>query len=81
MIDCPQFLKRNVVDPENRRTKRTSLTEQGRSMLLAMQGHLDAANNQLIAPLSHRDRKRFLAQMSFLVQLNNDLGRTVFRIK
>jgi DNA-binding MarR family transcriptional regulator len=74
-------LVRRVIDPDNRRTKRTYLTEQGRSMLLAMQASLDAAHDQLIAPLSQSERKRFTAQLSFLVQLNNDLGRTVFRIR
>jgi MarR family transcriptional regulator, lower aerobic nicotinate degradation pathway regulator len=72
---------RRKVDPENRRTKRAFLTQQGKTMLLAMQRPIDAAHDELVAPLSQAERTRFLAQLVHLVQTNNDLGRTTFRIR
>jgi DNA-binding MarR family transcriptional regulator len=67
------------IDPENRRTKRAFLTEQGRIMLFAMQQSIDDAHEQLVEPLNRAERKRFLAQLACLVQANNDRGRTFLR--
>lgn len=67
------------IDPENRRTKRAFLTEQGRAMLFRMQQSIDEAHEQLIGPLDRAERKRFLAQLVHLVQANNDRGRTFLR--
>jgi DNA-binding MarR family transcriptional regulator len=67
------------IDPENRRTKRAFLTEQGRVMLFRMQQSIDEAHEQLIEPLDRAERKRFLAQLVHLVQANNGRGRTFLR--
>jgi MarR family transcriptional regulator, lower aerobic nicotinate degradation pathway regulator len=67
------------IDPENRRTKRAFLTEQGRVMLFRMQQSIDEAHEQLIGPLDRTERKRFLAQLVHLVQANNGQGRTFLR--
>jgi MarR family transcriptional regulator, lower aerobic nicotinate degradation pathway regulator len=67
------------VDPENRRTKRAFLTEQGRAMLFEMQQSIDEAHEQLVRPLNRAERKRFLAQLAHLVFANNDRGRTLLR--
>jgi MarR family transcriptional regulator, lower aerobic nicotinate degradation pathway regulator len=67
------------IDPENRRTKRAFLTEQGRVMLFRMQQSIDEAHEQLIGPLDRTERKRFLAQLVHLVQANNGRGRTFLR--
>ena len=67
------------IDPENRRTKRAFLTEQGRVMLFRMQQSIDEAHEQLIGPLDRAERKRFLAQLVHLVQANNGRGRTFLR--
>ena len=67
------------IAPENRRTKRAFLTEQGRVMLFRMQQSIDEAHEQLIGPLDRAERKRFLAQLVHLVQANNGRGRTFLR--
>jgi MarR family transcriptional regulator, lower aerobic nicotinate degradation pathway regulator len=67
------------IDPDNRRTKRAFLTEQGRVMLFRMQQSIDEAHEQLIGPLDPAERKRFLAQLVHLVQANNGRGRTFLR--
>jgi MarR family transcriptional regulator, lower aerobic nicotinate degradation pathway regulator len=67
------------VDPENRRTKRAFLTEQGRTMLFEMQQSIDEAHEQLVKPLNRAERKRFLDQLVRLVSVNNDRGRTFLR--
>jgi DNA-binding MarR family transcriptional regulator len=67
------------IDPDNRRTKRAFLTEQGTVMLFEMQQSIDEAHEQLVKPLNRTERKRFLAQLACLVQANNDRGRTFLR--
>jgi len=67
------------VDPENRRTKRAFLTEQGTTMLFEMQQSVDEAHEQLVKPLNRTERKRFLDQLVRLVSVNNDRGRTFLR--
>jgi DNA-binding MarR family transcriptional regulator len=67
------------VDPENRRTKRAFLTEQGRAMLFEMQQSIDEAHEQLVRPLNRAEQKRFLAQLAHLVNVNNYRGRTFLR--
>jgi DNA-binding MarR family transcriptional regulator len=67
------------VDPENRRTKRAFLTEQGRAMLFEMQQSIDEAHEQLVRPLNRAEQKRFLAQLAHLVSVNNYRGRTFLR--
>jgi MarR family transcriptional regulator, lower aerobic nicotinate degradation pathway regulator len=67
------------IDPENRRTKRAFLTDQGRAMLFRMQQSIDEAHEELVGPLDRAERQRFLAQLVHLVQANNDRGRTFLR--
>jgi DNA-binding MarR family transcriptional regulator len=67
------------IDPENRRTKRAFLTDQGRVMLFRMQQSIDEAHKQLVGPLDRAERKQFLAQLVHLVQANNGRGRTFLR--
>jgi DNA-binding MarR family transcriptional regulator len=67
------------IDPENRRTKRAFLTDQGKVMLFRMQQSIDEAHEQLIGPLDRAEQKRFLAQLVHLVQANNGRGRTFLR--
>jgi MarR family transcriptional regulator, lower aerobic nicotinate degradation pathway regulator len=70
---------RREIDPENRRTKRAFLTDQGRAMLFRMQQSIDEAHEELVGPLDRAERQRFLAQLVQLVQANNDRGRTFLR--
>jgi DNA-binding MarR family transcriptional regulator len=72
---------RRVVDPDNRRIKRAFLTQDGKALLLTMQHYIDAAHDELISPLNQAERKRILVHLADLVQRNNELGRTVFRIR
>jgi len=51
--DCRRGDVLREVDPENRRTKRAFLTEQGTTMLFEMQQSIDEAHEQLVKPLTH----------------------------
>jgi MarR family transcriptional regulator, lower aerobic nicotinate degradation pathway regulator len=77
-LEAKRILRRNA-DPTDRRTKHAYLTAHGKSMLREMQSSIDAAHRQLIEPLEPAEREAFVEQLLFLVQANNDKGRSFLR--
>lgn len=65
--------------PNDRRTKKTYLTAQGREMLLAGNERFTVIQKRFLGPLSAAEKKIFLSLLSKLIEENNDLGRTVLR--
>jgi len=49
-----------AVDPEHKRRKIVTITDQGRSALLELDGVVDDVQDAVLAPLSAAERKQFL---------------------
>lgn len=75
--------KRGIIRREagtgDRRVRLAFLTEDGATMLAAMQASLETAHRRLIEPLPAEEREQFIRHLSLLVESNNGMGRTVLR--
>jgi len=68
-------LVERVPDPQDRRVKRLALTREGGRVLAAVEPAVERAQARILAPLAAADRKRFLALLEQLVDINNEHSR------
>ena len=68
-------LVERVPDPRDRRVKRLVLTRAGGRALAAVEPAVERAQVRILAPLAGADRKRFLALLEQLVDINNEHSR------
>ena len=78
-LERRRILKRTK-DPIDRRVRRAYLTARGRSLLAKMEYSIQAAHRQLLRPLPRRQREVFVDRLFYLVQANNDQGRSTLKI-
>jgi DNA-binding MarR family transcriptional regulator len=62
-------------DPQDRRVKRLELTRDGARVLAAVEPAVERAQARILSPLGTADRKRFLALLEQLVDINNEHSR------
>jgi DNA-binding MarR family transcriptional regulator len=62
-------------DPQDRRVKRLAVTREGARLLAAIEPAVERAQTRILAPLGAADRKRFLALLEQLVDINNHHSR------
>jgi MarR family transcriptional regulator, lower aerobic nicotinate degradation pathway regulator len=72
-------LIRRKAGAADKRTKRLFPTAAGIALLAAAEAAVDRAQARILAPLAPAERKAFLAMLSRLVDLNNDLSRAPLR--
>ncbi|MPS28156.1 MarR family winged helix-turn-helix transcriptional regulator [Pigmentiphaga sp.] len=68
------YLTRRV-DPEDRRSRQSFITEEGLRVMGQLQAGMTRAQQRLISPLSKKDQDTFMRLLSKLVQANNHYGR------
>jgi len=68
------YLTRRV-DPEDRRSRQSFITEEGLRVMAQLQEGMTRAQKRLLAPLSKKDQDTFMRLLSRLVQANNHYGR------
>src|SRR5258706_5154657 len=73
-------LVERVPDPQDRRVKRLALTREGGRVLAAVEPAVERAQARILAPLPAPDRKRFLALLEQLVDINNQHSRAPRRV-
>lgn len=61
--------------PSDRRVRLLTLTDAGQRLLAEVLPGVLRAQERILAPLPARDRPRFMAMLSTLVQANNELSR------
>lgn len=66
-------------NPEDRRTRLVSITEEGRSFRRQVQGRMEAAQERFLAPLPPEERTVFMALLRRLIEANNETGRAPLR--
>ena len=64
-----------AADPQDRRVKRLSVTRAGERLLAAIEPAVERAQARILAPLPPAQRKRFLALLEQLVDINNQHSR------
>jgi len=64
---------------QDRRTKRLTITAQGRKVLREIDAAVEAAQRQILAPLRAAERPAFMGMLRRLVHINNDLSRAPVR--
>lgn len=62
-------------NPQDRRRRIASLTEEGRQLIERMAEHAQRAHDRTVAPLDATERELFLTTLMRLVDTNNDYGR------
>jgi DNA-binding MarR family transcriptional regulator len=68
-----------TADPTDRRVKRLSVTRDGARLATAIEPAVERAQARILAPLAPADRKRFLALLAQLVDINNVHSRAPLR--
>lgn len=66
-------------NPNDRRAKLASLTDEGRELVQRMFMAMQHAQERLLAPLPEAERKAFMASLVKLVDANNQYGRASLR--
>jgi DNA-binding MarR family transcriptional regulator len=66
-------------DPQDRRVKRLSVTAEGARTAAAIEPAVERAQTRILAPLGAADRKRFLALLEQVVDINNVHSRAPVR--
>ena len=61
--------------PHDRRVKRLALTREGARVVSAIEPAVERAQARILAPLADADRKRFMALLAQIVDLNNAHSR------
>jgi MarR family transcriptional regulator, lower aerobic nicotinate degradation pathway regulator len=79
-LESKRWIKR-AAGAQDRRTKRLTITAQGRKVLREIDASVDAAQRQILAPLRAAERPAFLGMLRRLVHINNDLSRAPVRAR
>ena len=77
-LESKQWIKR-AAGASDRRTKRLTITAQGRKVLREIDTAVDAAQRLILAPLRPAERPAFMSMLTRLVHINNDLSRAPLR--
>ena len=67
------------VDPNNRRTKLVSISDDGRKLMAELKKPMESVQSKILQPLSPAERRVFLELLSKLADSNNDLSRAPFK--
>jgi DNA-binding MarR family transcriptional regulator len=78
-LESKRWIKR-AAGAQDRRTKRLTITAQGRKVLREIDATVEASQRQILAPLRSAERPVFLGMLRRLVHINNDLSRAPVRV-
>lgn len=68
-------------NPEDRRRRLASLTEDGKALLRRMDAAAQRAHDRTVAPLAPQARERLLNDLAELVEANNEYGRAPLHLR
>jgi len=77
-LENKRWIKR-AAGAQDRRTKRLTITAQGRKVLREIDASVEAAQKLILAPLRAAERPAFMGMLRQLVHINNDLSRAPVR--
>lgn len=77
-LESKKWIKR-AVGSDDRRTKRLTITPQGRKVLSEIEASVASAQRLILAPLRPAERPVFMSMLKRLVRINNTLSRAPFR--
>ncbi len=77
-LETKKWIKR-AAGSDDRRTKRLTITPQGRKVLREIDASVVAAQRLILAPLPPAERPAFMNMLKRLVRLNNALSRAPLR--
>ncbi len=77
-LESKKWIKR-AAGSDDRRTKRLTITPQGRKVLREIDASVMAAQRLILAPLRPAERPVFMSMLKRLVRLNNALSRAPLR--
>ncbi len=72
------LLKRRV-NPDDRRSRQTYITEAGLSLMQELSARMSQAQKRLLDPLPAKQRQTFMEMLTRIVEHNNQYGRTALR--
>jgi DNA-binding MarR family transcriptional regulator len=73
-LESKEWIKR-VAGSDDRRTKRLTITPQGRKVLREIDASVASAQRLILAPLRPAERPVFMGMLKRLVRINNPLSR------
>jgi DNA-binding MarR family transcriptional regulator len=65
--------------PADKRSRQSLITEEGFRVMKLLHGHMHAAQQRLLSPLSERNQEIFLKLLTTLVEANNEYSRAPAR--
>ncbi len=68
-----------MVNPDDGRVRLVKITKKGKALLRRTRSAMQKSQDRLLAPLSEKNCLLFLDILRYLVEANNDLGRTQLR--
>jgi MarR family transcriptional regulator, lower aerobic nicotinate degradation pathway regulator len=77
-LESKKLIKR-AAGSRDRRTKRLTITPQGRRLLREIRESVESAQKLILAPLRPAERPAFMTMLKRLVQINNALSRVPLR--
>jgi DNA-binding MarR family transcriptional regulator len=77
-LESKRWIKR-AEGARDRRTKRLTITAQGRKVLREIDTSVGSAQRLILAPLRPAERPAFMGMLKRLVHINNDLSRAPLR--
>jgi DNA-binding MarR family transcriptional regulator len=77
-LEGKKWIKRTA-DSRDRRTKRLTITPQGRKVLREINSSVESAQRLILTPLRPAERTVFMDMLKRLVRINNDLSRAPMR--
>jgi DNA-binding MarR family transcriptional regulator len=77
-LESKKWIKR-VAGSDDRRTKRLTITPQGRKVLREIDASVASAQRLILAPLRPAERPVFMSMLKRLVRINNPLSRAPLR--
>jgi DNA-binding MarR family transcriptional regulator len=77
-LEGKKWIKR-AAGADDRRTKRLTITAQGRKVLRDIDASVTAAQRLILAPLRQDERPVFMSMLKRLVRINNTLSRAPLR--
>ncbi|MGE0034465.1 MAG: MarR family winged helix-turn-helix transcriptional regulator [Xanthobacteraceae bacterium] len=77
-LESKKWIKR-AAGSDDRRTKRLTITPQGRKVLRGIDASVASAQRLILAPLRPAERPVFMSMLKRLVRINNTLSRAPLR--
>ncbi|QHJ01611.1 MarR family transcriptional regulator [Xylophilus rhododendri] len=66
-------------NPQDRRTRHVSLTDEGQRLVAALHANMTRAQERLLEPLREAEKSMLMDLMQRLVEANNQYSRTILR--